>query len=144
MKKYLKVMLVLVVALSVLCTFAFAAADDNPFSTVVGGGGSSTSLDSAVSNLGASAISVVQTLGYVIAVIMVIVVGIQWLVGTPAKKQELKGRLINVIVGALLIACGVTILGFISKVGNEIGNKELKGEAGGESPMSSVELLQRA
>jgi len=131
MKKYLKVMLVLVVALSLFCTVALA----NPFADVVDNGKqSSSSLTGAVSGIGSSAINLVQTLGYVIAVIMVVVVGIQWLIGTPAKKQELKGRLVNVIIGALLIACGVTILGFIAKVGGEIGANDL----------ASIELVERA
>ena len=126
MKKYLKVMLVLAIAMSLLCTVAFASGSSNPFNSVVTGGGSSTSLSDAVSGIGASAIDIVQTLGYIIAVIMVVVVGIQYLIGTPAKKQELKGRLINVVIGAILIACGVTILGFVAGVGKEIGTSELK------------------
>ena len=133
MKKYLKVMLVLVVALSLFCTVVLAA---NPFEGVVNNAKqSSSSLTGAVSGIGSSAINIVQTLGYVIAVIMVVIVGIQWLIGTPAKKQELKGRLVNVIIGAILIACGVTILGFIAKVGDEIGTSDLG---------ASIELVERA
>lgn len=118
MKNFSKVMLILVVALSLMCTFAFA---DNSFLNPVGNAeGVSSTLATATDKVGATAIDLVQTAGYVIAVVMVVIVGIQWLIGTPAKKQELKGRLINVIVGAILIACGVTVLGFIESVGNEM------------------------
>jgi len=111
MKKYLKVMLVLVVALSVLCTMALAAG--NPFE--INGTATNDAVTTTVNNLGATVIGIVQAVGYVVAVVMVLVLGIQWLIGTPAKKQELKGKMWNVIIGAILIVGGVTILGLVSK-----------------------------
>ena len=111
MKKYLKVMLVLVVALSMLCTFVLA--DDNPF--VIDGADTSNAVKTTVNNVGATVISIVQGVGYVVAVVMVLVLGIQWLIGTPAKKQELKGKMVNVIIGAILIVSGVSILGLVAK-----------------------------
>ena len=121
MKKYLKVLLILVVVLSLMSTVAFASG--NKFLDAKNKSqATDTALTGAVNSIGSSNINIVQTLGYVIAVVMVIVVGIQWLVGTPAKKQELRGKLINVIIGAILIACGVTILGFVANVGTELGS----------------------
>ena len=110
MKKYLKVMLVLVVALAMFATVAFAA---NPFA--INGKQTGGAVTNTVNNIGATAITIVQTVGYVVAVVMILVVGIQWLIGTPAKKQELKGKLVNVIIGAVLIVGGVTILGMVDK-----------------------------
>ena len=109
MKKYLKVMLVLVVALSMLCTFALA---DNPFA--VSGTSQAAGITKSISNIGATVIDIVQTVGYIVAVVMVLVVGIQWLMGTPAKKQELKGRMWNIVIGAVLIVAGVTLLGVVA------------------------------
>jgi len=115
MKKYLKVMLVLVVALSMLCTFALA---DNPFAKV--DINETGAINTAVNNVGGSIVGVIQTVGYVVAVAMVLVVGIQWLLGTPAKKQELKGRMINIVIGAVLIVAGVSLLGLVSNFAGEI------------------------
>ena len=70
----------------------------------------------AVNTIGGSVISVVQTTGYIVAVVMVIFVGIQWLMATPAKRQELKARMWNLVVGAILIAGGVSILGLIANI----------------------------
>ena len=75
--------------------------------------------------VGGSIISVVQTLGYIIAIVMVLYVGIQWLIGTPAKKQELKGKMVNVVIGAILIIAGVTILGLVGKFTDESKNSIL-------------------
>ena len=113
MKKYLKVMLVLVVALAMLGTVAFA----NSFE--INGSQTGGAVTNTVNNIGATVITIVQTVGYVVAVVMVLVVGIQWLIGTPAKKQELKGRMINVVIGAILIVGGVTLLGMVEKFVND-------------------------
>lgn len=114
MKKYLKVMLVLVVALTMLCTVAFAG----PFSDALGGTdmGTGTEMTKHVNKIGGSFISVIQTIGYIVAVVMVLYVGIQWLIGTPAKKQELKGRMVSLVIGAVLIAGGVTILDWVANI----------------------------
>ena len=112
MKKYLKVMLVLIVALSMFCTFAMANSFNVQDKVNVD---SSSAVTTSINNIGATVIKIVQTVGYVVAVVMVLIVGIQWLVGTPAKKQELKGRMINVVIGAVLIIGGVTLLGMIEK-----------------------------
>ena len=121
MRKYLKVMLVLAVALSLLCAFALA----NPFETAMQNatstsqGGQATN---AVNKLGGTVISVIQTIGYIVAVAMVLIVGIQWLIGTPAKKQELKGRMWNLVIGAVLVAGGVTLLGWVTEIAtNDLG-----------------------
>lgn len=118
MKKYLKVMLVLVVALSMFCTFAMAA---NSFDIQHKAGvvDSSNAVTTSINNIGVTVIKIVQTVGYVVAVVMVLIVGIQWLIGTPAKKQELKGRMINVVIGAVLIIGGVTLLGMIEGFVND-------------------------
>lgn len=126
MKKYLKVMLVLAVVLSVFCTFAMAST--NPFEIKGQGSAATNSASVAINNLGYVIIDIIQKVGYVVAVVMVLVLGIQWLVGTPAKKQELKGKMWNVLIGAFLIIAGVTILGVINNVVNE--SKQNVGIAG--------------
>ena len=113
MKKYLRVMLVLVVALAMFGTVAAA----NSF--VISGEQTGGAVTNTVNNIGATVITIVQTVGYVVAVVMVLVVGIQWLIGTPAKKQELKGKMVNVVIGAILIVGGVTLLGMVEKFVND-------------------------
>lgn len=73
-----------------------------------------------VNTIGGTVISVVQTVGYIVAVVMVVFVGIQWLMATPAKRQELKARMWNLVIGAILISGGVSILGLIANVAGQI------------------------
>jgi hypothetical protein len=117
MKRYLKMILVLVVALSILCTIAMATSD--PFKSAYDNAtkaGDGAEISTHINKFGGTAITTVQTIGYIVAVVMVLYVGIQWLIGTPAKKQELKGRMVSLVVGAVLVAGGVTILGWISDI----------------------------
>ena len=143
MKKYLKVMLVLIVALSLMCTFAFAAGEgdkteietnnkteletnnntSNSITDVLDTKDGGGTVSNAMKNLGSMFYGIVRTAGYIIAIIMVLVVGIQWLIGTPAKKQELKGKLVNVIIGAVIIILGVSFLGLIEDFAGDMETK---------------------
>lgn len=83
---------------------------------------SSLNSKEVVKYIGLIAIDVVQKLGYVVGAVMILVVGIQWLISTPNKRQELKGRMLNIIIGAALLIAGVTILGLIEKTASDVKN----------------------
>lgn len=114
MKKYLKVMVVLVIALSLLSTVVFASGFTDAMSNAQNAAGDTLVVTGHINRAGGVVITAVQTLGYIIAVVMVLYVGIQYLIGTPAKKQELKGRMVSLIIGAILVAGGVTLLGWVA------------------------------
>lgn len=50
--------------------------------------------------------SLIMLIGTVVAVIVVGVYGIQWMVATPAKRQELKSGMIPLILGVILLVLG--------------------------------------
>lgn len=77
------------------------------------------SFTESVKVLGGTSIILIQSIGYAIAVIMLLVVGIQWIMANPGKRQELKSRLVNIIIGAILIVAGSTILGLVAKVADD-------------------------
>jgi len=122
MKKFMKILLVAVVSVMLMCSFALA---DNPFAGH-GGDGTGGGIGDAVGDIGGMAIDIVQTIGYIMAVVMVLVVGIQWVMATPAKKQELKGRMWNIVIGAALIVGASTLLGVIYSTVNDLnlGNNQ--------------------
>ena len=73
----------------------------------------SNTITDDVSNLGGTVISVIQTVGYLIAVIMMLIIAIQWMTSAPAKRQEIKGRMINLTIGSIILVAGTTLLGMI-------------------------------
>ena len=104
MKKVLS--LVLVLALVIMPMLTFAAV---PISNVEADYGDITGLDGTVNK----AVGIVTYVGYAIAVVMVLWLGVQWLLATPAKKAELKGKMWSMAIGILLLVGGVTILGIV-------------------------------
>lgn len=58
-------------------------------------------------------IGVLQWVGYAVAIIMVLWLGIQWMLATPSKKAELKGKMWNMAIGIVLLVGGVTIIGIV-------------------------------
>lgn len=77
---------------------------------------SGVTLDGNMRSVAGRIITVVQTLGYIVAIIMILWVGIQWVTSNPNKRQELKSRMLNIAIGAILIAAGVTILDWIANI----------------------------
>lgn len=73
-------------------------------------------LNSRIDTLGGTIISVIRNVGYAAAVIMVLVLAIQWFAATPNKRQELKSKMWNIVIGVVLLVSGSTILGLISEV----------------------------
>lgn len=64
-------------------------------------------------NMLGSIINIITYLAWGIAVIMVLVLGTQYMIATPAKKAELKGKMWSMLIGVFLVAGGSTILNAI-------------------------------
>ena len=101
MKKILS--LVLVLALAIMPMLSFAIPDTiTPEIGVMDG----------ANPLLAKALGALTWIGYGIALIMAMWLGIQWLLATPAKKAELKGKLWSMAIGIVLLVAGSTIIRF--------------------------------
>ena len=103
MKKALKILsLVLVFVLALAPVVTLAVPFDAEPAEVNG-------LDKFEGPVG-SAITVIQWVGYAIAVIMILWLGVQWMLAQPAKKAELKGKMWSMAVGIVLLVAGVSII----------------------------------
>ena len=117
MKKFGKILCLLLVMMMVMSPLALA---QQAFPTPVTGTSGTSQLEKATDTFLSDILSVVSSAGYIIAVIMVIWVGIQYMIATPGKKAELKGKLWSMAIGVVLIVCGVTILGLVAQAGNTV------------------------
>lgn len=110
MKNLMRVLcLVLVLVMVVAPVTSFAS---NSFKTYavegdIGG------LKEDIGGLGQGVYGVLRTIGLIVAVCMVVYMGIQWLLATPSKKAELKGRMWSMAIGVVLLVGGVALLGLI-------------------------------
>lgn len=56
-----------------------------------------------ITNVGGNIVSIVTTIGIIVAVIVLLVLGIKYMMGSAAEKAEYKKTMIPYLVGAVLI-----------------------------------------
>ena len=66
-----------------------------------------------VTNIGNKVIGILQVVATIIAVIIIIVLGIKYMMGSAEEKAEYKKTMIPYIVGAILIFASATIVNVI-------------------------------
>jgi len=111
--KVLAIVLLVVMALSMVGTVVFA--DD-----LTSGITSNTTGTEKIKTTGSQIIGIVQVVGYIIAVVMVIFVGIKYVTSAPEGKAELKKVMLYYIIGAVLIAAAVSVTAIIYNWGTNI------------------------
>lgn len=109
MKKVSKILSIVLVALLLvtIATTVFAATG----TTVTPGdmtGQSSTDI-SGITSIGNSIIKIITTIGIVASVIVLIVLGIKYMIGSAEEKAEYKKTLLPYLIGAALVFAASTI-----------------------------------
>ena len=104
MKKLTKILsMVLMVVLMLTLTTGVVRAGDDYESTVSGlfdgGSADTTNLES----VGANIVDIVTTIGIIVAVVVLLVLGIKYMMGSASEKAEYKKTMIPYLIGAVLI-----------------------------------------
>lgn len=81
--------------------------------------GSSANTDS-ISKLGNQAVTLISSIGAVVAVIVLIVLGLKYMMGSTEEKAEYKKTLMPYVIGAVLIFAASVIAGAIFGFANNI------------------------
>lgn len=105
MKKIAK-MLTLVLIIAMILSFSVVL-EANASSDVPGqvdqlfqGGNADTT---GINTVGANIVSIVTTIGIIVAVVVLLVLGIKYMMGSAAEKAEYKKTMIPYLIGAVLI-----------------------------------------
>jgi len=69
-----------------------------------------------------SIIGTLRWIGYAVAIVMVLWLGIQWMLAQPSKKAELKGKMWSMAIGIILLVGGVTILGIVWDFADQVSS----------------------
>ena len=93
------------------------AADIEGALTQIGQGNANASANKVV-ELGATIVTIMQTVGIVVAVVVLLVIGIKYMVGSAEEKAEYKKTMIPYIVGAILIFAATTIVNVVYNLAN--------------------------
>lgn len=107
--KTLSVLLITIMLISVSVS-VFAADFDSVANTMKDKSNTNTE---KISNAGGQIMGVLQTVGIVISIIILIVLGIKYMMGSAEEKAEYKKTMIPYLVGAVLIFGASAIAGVV-------------------------------
>lgn len=101
--KMLTIILIIAMVFSVtIGTISMASSSDS--AEVVGelfnGGSADTS---GIKGFGANVVDIITTIGIIVAVVVLLVLGIKYMMGSAAEKAEYKKTMIPYLIGAVLI-----------------------------------------
>lgn len=113
MKKTSKLIVALLIILSIvmISVSSFAEGELTPGS--FGTGSIDPSQTSIIQGMGGQIIGVVRTVGVLVAVVILLILGIKYMVGSAEEKADYKKSMIPYIVGAVLIFAASTIAGIV-------------------------------
>ena len=107
--KVLSVMIVALILVASIANIAYAATNPGDITATVGDGAN------GIKTIGGKILGIVQTVGSVVAVIILVVLGIKYMMGSTEEKAEYKKTLIPYIVGAILIFAASNIASMVFK-----------------------------
>lgn len=84
--------------------------------------GTSTSASTSITDMGNQIIGIITTVGVVVAVVVLLVLGIKYMMGSASEKAEYKKTMIPYLVGAILIFGASAITKVVVSIGAGITN----------------------
>lgn len=123
MKKSVKIMGALVIMMTLLIALTTISNAGGIDAAGLAGQltGSTSGAQQDVMNIGNQIIGIITTVGVVVAVVILLVLGIKYMMGSASEKAEYKKTMIPYIVGAILIfgASAITkvVVGLASGIG---------------------------
>ena len=123
MKKTSKIIVALAIIFTILAIGVISQASQA--GDVLGqltGEGATVTQDNII-NLGNSIIAVVRIVGVVIAVVILLILGIKYMMGSAEEKADYKKSMIPYIVGAVLIFASTAIVGVVYDMASSLNGK---------------------
>lgn len=120
MKKQVKVLTTIIMVIMVIATLSnvvFGADVNNILDQINNNKGTTTGTDE-ITGIGAKIIDILQVVGIVVGIVVLLVIGIKYIMGSAEEKAEYKKVMIPYIVGAILIAAAPTIVKLIFNAAN--------------------------
>lgn len=123
MKKSIKVISTLLLTIMLVASIAgtVLAVDPNTVLNGLNGNGSVQTND--LTKVGNNIVTIIQVVGIVIAVIVLLVIGIKYMMGSASEKAEYKKTMIPYIVGAVLIFAGTSLVRVIYSLSTSVSTK---------------------
>ena len=124
MKKTMRVLSILLMAtmlVATISTISMATSTGvNPADIAGSLTGTASSAQGQVTNIGNQIIGILTTVGVVVAVVVLLILGIKYMMGSASEKAEYKKTMIPYLVGAILIFGASAITKVVVSIGQGI------------------------
>lgn len=84
------------------------------------GAGSESAATAKVEDLGGKIVSILQVVGIVVAIVVLLVLGIKYMMGSAEEKAEYKKTMIPYVIGAILLFAATTIVNMVYNVAQSL------------------------
>ncbi len=124
MKRTIKItgiILMAVMLLALLTTVSNASGGLDPAGMANNLKGTTSNAQTDVMNIGNQIIGIITTVGVVVAVVILLVLGIKYMMGSASEKAEYKKTMIPYLVGAILIFGASAITKVVVSLASGIG-----------------------
>ena len=102
-KKTMKIISILTIILCVVMSASTVCFADIAPGSITGEGALDAAAEQNISNIGNTVAGIIRNVGIVLAVIIVMVLGLKYMMGSAQEKAEYKKTMIPYIVGAVLL-----------------------------------------
>ena len=123
MKKSIKVISTLLLAIMLVTSIAGTVLAVDPNTVLNGLDGNGNVQTNDLTKVGNNIVTIIQVVGIVIAVIVLLVIGIKYMMGSASEKAEYKKTMIPYIVGAVLIFAGSSLVRVIYSLSTSVSTK---------------------
>ena len=118
MKKSIKVISTLLLTIMLVASIAGTVLAVDPNTVLNGLNGNGNVQTNDLTKVGNNIVTIIQVVGIVIAVIVLLVIGIKYMMGSASEKAEYKKTMIPYIIGAILLFAATTIANAIYNFAN--------------------------
>lgn len=123
MKKSIKVISTLLLAIMLVASIAGTVLAVDPNTVLDGLNGNGNVQTNDLTKVGNNIVTIIQVVGIIIAVIVLLVIGIKYMMGSASEKAEYKKTMIPYIVGAVLIFAGTSLVRVIYSLSTSVSTK---------------------
>ena len=123
MKKSIKVISTLLLTIMLVASIAGTVLAVDPNTVLNGLNGNGNVHTNDLTKVGNNIVTIIQVVGIVIAVIVLLVIGIKYMMGSASEKAEYKKTMIPYIVGAVLIFAGTSLVRVIYSLSTSVSTK---------------------
>lgn len=118
--KIISIILVVMMAIASISSIVLATGIEGQIQQIAAGNDSAQA--TKVTELGAIIVTIMRTVGIVVAVVILLILGIKYMMGSAEEKAEYKKTMIPYLVGAILIFASTTIVTVVYNIANSMNN----------------------